>query len=352
MKKKKIIFITFFLITLLLIIFYGKKIFANYYDSNIVYVTKSDSKYHLKGCDYLNAMPYKTTVRQAENMGFSPCKHCDPYGLATEFYGLNTNYNVAENLNPVILFFIPILYYLLVPIIYKLKNKTWDRAKDVKILVTINSFVVASIYLIIAGIIGMDIETIFFQQIFLAPLLAFVNYRILKGNILFSISDLCTTKLSSAENENLNSTDMNLSMTWFNFWKYIRFPLGIILTFSDISGYLSMDRNNMIVTSYSTFFLLIEISFLVLIIVTYYCFIKHLKIGYILNLIVLVVQSALNISGNVIKNISRTNATFYLSDFIESFFPQFVIMAIIWILPNYIYFKRRKYYFYKNYADE
>lgn len=51
-------------------------------DTRTVYITKTGSKYHLKGCKYLNDTSYITTVTSAEQKGYMPCTLCNPYSLA------------------------------------------------------------------------------------------------------------------------------------------------------------------------------------------------------------------------------------------------------------------------------
>lgn len=53
-------------------------------DNRSVLITENASKFHISGCDYLNGTPNKITVTQAQYKGYSPCKDCNPYGLASE----------------------------------------------------------------------------------------------------------------------------------------------------------------------------------------------------------------------------------------------------------------------------
>lgn len=44
----------------------------------VVYVTKSGSKYHKGTCHYLKKSKIKTTKTEAKNAGYSPCSVCKP----------------------------------------------------------------------------------------------------------------------------------------------------------------------------------------------------------------------------------------------------------------------------------
>ena len=76
--KKKVAVIFFIILSMISLCF-------NAYATDgteTVYVTKTGSKYHTYGCDYLNGQPLKTTLSNAIDKGYSPCKMCNPYGLA------------------------------------------------------------------------------------------------------------------------------------------------------------------------------------------------------------------------------------------------------------------------------
>lgn len=48
-------------------------------DSNvIVYITKSGSKYHSAGCEYLSKSCIPITLTEAKAKGYTPCSKCDP----------------------------------------------------------------------------------------------------------------------------------------------------------------------------------------------------------------------------------------------------------------------------------
>lgn len=50
--------------------------------STTVYVTRTGSKYHRGGCQYLRRSKIKMTLREAVDAGYDPCSVCDPPTLS------------------------------------------------------------------------------------------------------------------------------------------------------------------------------------------------------------------------------------------------------------------------------
>lgn len=46
--------------------------------SEVVYITKTGTKYHTKNCRYLRSSSIKTTLSEARNKGLTPCSVCNP----------------------------------------------------------------------------------------------------------------------------------------------------------------------------------------------------------------------------------------------------------------------------------
>ncbi len=46
--------------------------------NDVVYTTKTGSKYHLAKCSSLRKSKIKTTVKEAKKEGMEPCKRCHP----------------------------------------------------------------------------------------------------------------------------------------------------------------------------------------------------------------------------------------------------------------------------------
>jgi len=51
---------------------------TNNNDKNVtVYITKTGSKYHFNGCQYLRRSKIPTTLDNALNRGYTPCSRCN-----------------------------------------------------------------------------------------------------------------------------------------------------------------------------------------------------------------------------------------------------------------------------------
>lgn len=129
-----------------------------------------------------------------------------------------------------------------------------------------------------------------------------------------------------------------LPKNWWNFWQYVRFPVGIICLVVGIVDYLPTLDVNMI----NIYTFLIDLAVLVIMFITYYHFLMENKIGYnFLNswLVIELVTNALTTTTNSFAdNYEGSN----LLDFAIYFVITVCILGIIWTLPNYIYFKKRK----------
>lgn len=74
--KKKVIIIFSIILSIILLCF---NTYATDRITETVYVTKTGSKFHAYGCDYLDGQPIKTTLSKAIEAGYAPCKVCNPY---------------------------------------------------------------------------------------------------------------------------------------------------------------------------------------------------------------------------------------------------------------------------------
>lgn len=112
-------------------------------DSEIVYVTKTGSKFHVYGCDYLDSAPIRTNLNNAINRGYSPCKVCNPYGLADDYYYEEENDYLIANL------ILTIVLYMGIPLFLYFRNMKFDNVKQVRTFVIANSVIVFLIYFFI-----------------------------------------------------------------------------------------------------------------------------------------------------------------------------------------------------------
>ena len=52
---------------------------SNVIAENIVYITKTGKKYHIKNCRTIKEEAYKISLSEAKYRGYTPCKVCKPY---------------------------------------------------------------------------------------------------------------------------------------------------------------------------------------------------------------------------------------------------------------------------------
>ena len=157
------------------------------------------------------------------------------------------------------------------------------------------------------------------------------------GNALELNNAKTTETIINNKREQSSVKNNTLPMNWWNFWKYVRFPLGIILSAVNIAAYLPELEVNPI----TIFALLIDISVVVFMFITYYHFLEQNSIGYKLINTWLIVELTLNTLNTATNSISKST-TVTLMDFAGSFALAFLILGLVWTLPNYIYFRKRK----------
>lgn len=167
------------------------------------------------------------------------------------------------------------------------------------------------------------------------------------GNPISIKSTIVTDNRNDCIKETINNQHKNLPINWLNFWKYIRFPLGIILSVANVGLYLPKLEVNLV----TIFALLIDILVICFMCITYYHFLMQNKIGYsflITWLIIELVFNSVNASVSFVSNFEYET----LLDFAFGFLLAIGFLGLIWTLPNYIYFKKRKYYFFNDNSDE
>ena len=150
------------------------------------------------------------------------------------------------------------------------------------------------------------------------------------------IESINVPNMSSTNQSNTN-INANLPMRWWNFWKYVRFPLGLIFSLFRLSTYKYTSFN-----FYVLAFVITDIIMLLFAIYTYDLFMHKKKKGYLIFILFMFVESIYSCGFSTL-NTALSNTTILESwEFILSFILVLIIWGIIWILPNYIYFKKRK----------
>lgn len=145
-------------------------------------------------------------------------------------------------------------------------------------------------------------------------------------------------KHTKSEETKKDASD-KLPMNWWTFWQYVRFPLSIIAMVVNIIDYLP----NLEVNTINIFIFLIDFLFFTFMCTTYYYFyMQNNKIGYNFVNTYLVIESIYFPLVNSITAIENVDYTATLMDFAIIFVALLTIWTLIWTLPNYIYFKKRK----------
>lgn len=80
-------------------------------DRRMVYVTSTGSTYHIPGCSKLDSTPHSLTITEATNKGYAPCRKCNPYNLAEDFYKDTFNSYILLGIIPLI-FIVFILFFI------------------------------------------------------------------------------------------------------------------------------------------------------------------------------------------------------------------------------------------------
>ena len=135
--------------------------------------------------------------------------------------------------------------------------------------------------------------------------------------------------------------DKKLPIRWLKFWLYVRFPVGILVSLGNLSMYQDIPYStNKIVA------LFIDIITLAFIIITYLNFAERKKIGYILLKSWLYVGEWLLLCFTItLQNTLYYDNSINIFNFIITYMIILLIWGIIWVLPNGIYFEKRKHYF-------
>lgn len=127
------------------------------------------------------------------------------------------------------------------------------------------------------------------------------------------------------------------SMLWWNLNKYVRFPLGIVLSLGNISYYSELEFNTTIGLLFG-----IDVICILLLCTTFYHFVKRNKTGYTLLNVLLIVELLTSAFTTTMKSGSFVTAHFIIN---------LCVLGLIWTLPNFIYFRKRRSLFCNNDTD-
>lgn len=131
-------------------------------------------------------------------------------------------------------------------------------------------------------------------------------------------------------------------MNWWNFWEYFRFPVSIFFSIFNFIGSLSVLKDVQL-NIYGTLLLIVNVVLIIFLCITYYFFVTRKKHGFEMLIIYSIAEVLFN---SFINTFSGDDV--YLKNITELVISAFIISSIvcvIWVYPNYLYFKKRRHLF-------
>lgn len=274
-------------------------------------------------------------------IGYTPCTVCNPYNLVTtsaittnnkkDDTGITEITNFIDFPASIANFLLYVIFYFAIPVFLIFIRFSWNSKKEVILFILAHN----SYIFLFLSILNLLSSTLNVFDVLLPFISGFINYFLLIQHI---EEPIYTTEIISQKQQWINES---MPMNWLNFNKYFRFPIGILLAFVHLIGTLNNSIQTATINNIYVFFLMIsEIILLILLCINFYYFIHPCKEGYRLTLIMLSFGTMDSVIGAFNNINSMHPVTFFIS-----FCFIFAIMAIIWIYPNYIYYKKRKFYF-------
>lgn len=146
----------------------------------------------------------------------------------------------------------------------------------------------------------------------------------------FTTCPNCSNEFSIKASPIQRSNNKSFGLKWFVFYTYIRLPISILLLI--ISVAILYDRVFMAVDLNEIFSLLLLLIYLVLLIALLIGLKDRKLWAWKLNFIVLIIETIIAAIGK--------------SDDIVIFITLTVLGSLLWILPNWVYFSKRKFLFF------
>ena len=293
MKKIIRIFIT--VLTLLLL-------FQNASKANELYVfiTNNSAKYHYAGCDYMTSRPQKVSLSYARTNGYGPCQHCRPY-MPAEIEDYYTWLAITLAIVMSIIVIGMIMYFYFKNKKRKIYNKVNNQVRNIN-----QKFKRKDKTNLLSNYQNTHVKIGYSPSV-----------DVLKVN---NINQDDRNKDHNREEKIDENKKKNkeLSMRWYKFWNYVKLPWIIII--NCINFFSLIDENSNVAI------LLILSLYIWYVINSMYnkrknCF-THIKI-------ILMFET-------ISWSIAITDNINFLNLFI------FIILLVIWFLPNYVYFYKRK----------
>lgn len=281
-----------------------------------VFITLNSAKYHLAGCDYMTSRPHPVSLSYARANGYGPCQHCRPYMPAE----IEDDYTWLAITFAVVLSIIVlgiIMYFYSKNKKGKLYNKVNNKIKYIK-----QKFKRKS----------KTNKTSNYQNAH-AKIGYSPSIDILKVNNIYQ--DGQNTDHNRKENkeedkykektevkdEETSEKNKELSMKWYKFWNYVDLPITFALNvLCCIFHFIEGSGEAIYELSISIYvWSLIKLM-------------NDKKKKFFVRIMILVGLQTISIATVIVYNSSKA----------PSFIFNFIVLLLIWFLPNYIYFKKRK----------
>ena len=148
--------------------------------------------------------------------------------------------------------------------------------------------------------------------------------------------------------EEKNVNNMELPMNWWKFLKYFRFPVEIITISISLGQCIGADLKALGWFGWTC--IIIELVTLITTCIAYIMMLGRYKKSFNFFVLNLFVESVRMVFINVLKTINMSLETEYIyfnnyNEIVIFGLLRFVFLVGIWIVPNYIYFIKRKSYF-------
>ena len=138
--------------------------------------------------------------------------------------------------------------------------------------------------------------------------------------------------LAELEKENFKPSQTGVPLKWFKFYTYFRIPAGILLSLVWVSFLLHLDE-------YLILPLVLLIFNMIILIILFIGLSTKKLWGWKFNFFVLIYETVI-ISFNSVSNLGKDR-----DSLIFAFLLALITVCLVWLLPNWIYFKKRKYLF-------
>ena len=135
-----------------------------------------------------------------------------------------------------------------------------------------------------------------------------------------------------------------LPMNWWNWWKYVIFPLSIFISIGSIIQYNEVDFSTLNMFGWTI--VIVHLALTILLCVNYGMFLTKKEQSFNIFITYLFLQPAWNVFTTTLNN-NVNNLTNNITQLVITGLISYGLICGICAYPNYIYFKKRKDYFTK-----